>query len=155
HGVQLAPASRLMELEQIGSKFSGQGPALLTEYESYGARHFLRGLAAQTTSGLRVDQIYLRTTGEGAVAYTSPVVDEIRLDQLTPDFLTLTMRRTGVASRPPSAYRLRWSGRYYDVWQLKPNPPKIITHLALGSRLQPAAVPNCNDVMQLAHRAAR
>lgn len=152
-GVQLAPGSRLMELETIGSKFNGDGPALLTEYESYGARHFLRGLAAQTTSGLRVDQIYLRN-GSTAVAYTSPDVDEIRVDQLLL-FRTLVIRRTGVASRPPSAYRLAWSGRYYDVWQRKPNAPRIVVHLALGSRLQPAAVPDCKIVKQLARRATR
>ena len=26
----------------IGNRFVGQGPALMTEYEPYGARHFLR-----------------------------------------------------------------------------------------------------------------
>ncbi len=57
HGVLLAPSGRLMELEKIGAKFSGKGPALLTEFEPYAARHFLRGLDAETTSGLRVHQI--------------------------------------------------------------------------------------------------
>ena len=30
---------------------------------------------------------------------------------------TLVLRRSPVASRPPSAYRRTWSGRYYEVWQ--------------------------------------
>ena len=148
-GVLVAPSARLMELETIGAKFSGKGPALLTEYESYGARHFLRGLAAQTTSGLRVDQIYLRN-GSTAVIGVSPDVDEIRLDQLL-QFPIVITRRTGVESRPPSAYTLAWSGRYYDVWRRTGGG--IIAHMSLGSRLQPAAVPDCKAVMTLAARA--
>jgi hypothetical protein len=160
HAVLLAPGDRLAELETIGSKFSGKGPALLTEYESYGARHFLRGLDAQTPSGLRVDVIKLRRapicpgdTSGGACLGVSPDVDEIRLDALLP-FKTLVIRRTGVASRPPSAYHLAWSGRYYDVWRENPGPNRIISHVSLGSRMQPAAVPDCKVVTQLAARAA-
>jgi hypothetical protein len=52
----LAPADRLAELESIGERFAGQGPALMTEYEPYGARHFLRRLDAegrQSFAGVR------------------------------------------------------------------------------------------------------
>jgi hypothetical protein len=151
-GVLVAPSARLMELETIGAKFSGKGPALLTESESYAARHFLRGLAAQTASGLRVNQNYLRN-GSTAPVGVSPDVDEIRLDQLLQYPLLIT-RRTGVASRPPSAYTLAkgWSGRYYDVW--RKTSGGIIEHMSLGSRLQPAGVPDCNAVMKLAARAS-
>jgi hypothetical protein len=152
HAVLVAPGARLAELGTIGAKFNGQGPALLTDFESYGARHFLRGLAAQTPAGLRVDQISLRN-GQGAANGVSPDVDEIRLDQLLP-FKTLVIRRTGTASRPPSAYHFAWSGHYYDVWQKNPGPNRIIAHQALGSRFQPAAVPDCKAVMRLASRAA-
>jgi hypothetical protein len=161
HAALLAPSARLMELEKIGSKFSGQGPALLTEYEPYSARYFLRGLDAQDASGLRVDPIKLRRyphcyqdTSGGACNGVSPDVDEIRLDQLIPEFRTLVIRRTGVASRPPSAYKLLWSGRYYDVWRLRPNARRILAHLSLGSRFQPAAVPDCKTLMDLAARAS-
>jgi len=153
HGVLLAPSARLMELEKIGSKFSGQGPALLTEFDPYAVRHFLRGLDAETTSGLRVHPIYLRN-GKEASNGTSPDVDEIKLDQLL-FFRTLITRRTGTESRPPSAYRLAWSGRYYDVWQRRPGAPGIISHLSLGSRFQPAGVPDCKAVMQLADLASK
>ena len=33
------------------------------------------------------------------------------------EYRTLVLRRSPVASRPPSSYRLTWSGRYYEVWQ--------------------------------------
>ena len=157
HAVQFAPSSRLMELEKIGSKFSGQGPALLTEFEPYAARHLLRGLDAEATSELRVRPIYLRpgspVTISGQADFgTSPDVDEIRLDQLLV-YRTLITRRQGVASRPPSVYDRVWAGRYYDVWQRR-DPSNIIKHLSLGSRFQPAAVPDCKKVMDLAQRAS-
>ena len=43
-------------------------------------------------------------------------IDRIRLDQVLV-YRTLVLRRGPAASRPPSAYRLVWSGRYYEVWQ--------------------------------------
>lgn len=157
-GVLLAPGARLMELEKIGNKFAGDGPALLTDFEPYAARHFLRKLDAETTSGLRVHEICLRRPGpcaqEVATNGSSPDIDEIRLDQVL-YFRTLVTRRTGVASRPPSAYALLWSGRYYDVWRKIPNAPRIITHLSLGSRFQPAGVPDCKTVMHLASQASK
>jgi hypothetical protein len=158
-GVLPAPSARLMELEKIGQKFSGKGPALLTEYEPYSVRHFLRGLDPENTTGLRVHQMCLRRPGpcykEVATNGSSPDLDEIRLNQVL-QFRTLITRRTGVTSRPPSVYSLAptWSGRYYDVWRKDPNAPPIIEHLSLGSRYQPAAVPACKTVIRLAHVAS-
>jgi len=53
HEANLAPRPQLAELERIGHRFSGQGPALMTEYQPYGVRHFLRGLDAEGASELR------------------------------------------------------------------------------------------------------
>ena len=114
-----------MELETIGAKFSGQGPALLTEYEPYAARHFLRGLAAEEPSELAPPQhyAYLRKGGTAArrsvAAASRRTSDEIKLSALL-YYRTLIIRRTGSASRPPSVYNRVWSGRYYDVWQKDP-----------------------------------
>jgi hypothetical protein len=162
HGVILAPNSRLMELEKIGDKFSGKGPALLTEYEPYAARHFLRGLDAETTTGLRYDAIKLLKPcplslgGDGSGGGcngSSPDLDEIRLDQVL-QFPTIITRQSGTASRPPSAYRLAWAGRYYDVWRRNPQAATIISHYRLGTRFEPAGVPDCRTVTQLAGVAA-
>ena len=164
HAVLLAPSPRLMELEHIGHKYSGQGPALLTEFEPYSARHFLRGLDGEATTELRVHENCLRKGSplpdpksppgcpEGPFG-TSPNVDEIKLDQLL-KYRTLITRRSGIESRPPSAFRRWWQGRYYDVWKRRSDSSTIIDHLSLGSRWQPAAVPECSAVMNLAHRAA-
>jgi hypothetical protein len=152
HDVFLAPSSRLAELASIGHRFSSQGPALMTEYEEYGSRHFLRTLDAEGAGELRRHFDYLRTGGTAAKG-VSPDIDELQLASVL-YYRTLVLRRSGVGSRPPSTYRLVWSGRYYEVWQRPENAPAILEHLSLGSRLQPAAVPSCADVLRLAHLAA-
>jgi hypothetical protein len=59
-----------------------------------------------------------------------------------------------VASRPPSAYRLVWKGTWYEVWQRAASPTQqILEQLSFGTALQPAAVPSCASVVQLASLA--
>lgn len=173
HAVLLAPSDRMAELEKIGSMFNHKGPGLLTELEPYGARHFLRGLDGEATTELRVHYVCVRRDSpygsfvpgacyEGDFG-SSPDVDDIRLDQLL-YYRTLIVRRTGATSRPPSSYTRAWAGRYYDVWQRPkgnpgewvkaPGPSRIIKHMSLGSAFQPAAVPDCARVMQLADIAS-
>ena len=148
HDVWLAPRGQLHELETIGRDFAGQGPALMTNYEPYGARHFLRRLDPEGASELRRRFVYL-TDGKLLDKGGSADIDRIRLDGLLV-YRTLVLRRGPAASRPPSVYRLAWSGRYYEVWQ-RPQPPKqtILEHLPLGNESQAAAVPPCAAVLRL------
>jgi hypothetical protein len=148
HDVWLAPRGQLHELEVIGHDFAGQGPALMTTYEPYGARHFLRRLDPEGASELRRRYDYL-TTGKVLDKGESADIDRIRLDGLLV-YRTLVLRRGPAASRPPSVYRLRWSGRYYEVWQ-RPEPLKqaIVRHVPLGSTSQAAAVPPCGVIERL------
>lgn len=152
HDVLLAPNARLTELQEIGDRYAGQGPALETDYDPYGARHFLRKLDAEGASELRFRSVLLRagrlpSTGE------SPDVDEIDL----PDLLlyrTLVTRRSPAASRPPSVYRPVAQGRYYQVWQRPVSgAATVVEHLSLGDRFHAAAVPRCADVLRLAREA--
>lgn len=111
----LAPRARLSELEQIGERFAGSGPALMTEYQPYGVRHFLRRLDAEGASELRRRPVPLR---DGRVLGKAEYAD---LAAFAPDavraYRTLVLHRSPPVSRPPDEYVLAWRGRYYEVWQ--------------------------------------
>jgi hypothetical protein len=112
---RLAPRAQLIELEQIGHSFAGEGPALMTEYQPYGVRHFLRHLDAEGASELRRRPVPLR---DGRVLGKAEVADIAAFAPVAVlVYRTLVLLRSPAASRPPAAYRLVWSGRFYDVWQ--------------------------------------
>jgi hypothetical protein len=152
HDVLLAPNARLTELQTIGNQFSGQGPTLETDYDPYGARHFLRKLDAEGASELRVRPVALRAGGLPETG-SSPDIDQIEL----PDVLvyrTLVTRRSPAASRPPSVFQPVAIGRYYEVWQRPAQgSSQIVEHLSLGDQFHAAAVPKCSDVLRLAREA--
>lgn len=148
--VWLAPRERLSELATIGDRFAGQGPALMTEYEPFGARHFLRRLDAEGVSSLRWHTVPLKN-GTPVADWASADLDALRLDGIL-YYRTLVLRRSPVASRPPSVYRLAWQGRYYEVWQRSLGSSEIVEHLSLGGALSPGAIPRCAEVLALARR---
>ena len=153
HDVSLAPRGQLHELESIGDAFAGQGPALMTAYEPYGARHFLRREDPEGVSELRRRFDYLRN-GQMLDKGQSADIDRLRLDGILA-YRTLVLRRGPAASRPPSVYHLVRSRRYYEVWQRpEAGGQTIIEHLSLGNATQAAAVPSCADVLRLARKAA-
>jgi hypothetical protein len=152
HDVWLAPNARLSELETIGKHFAGDGPTLMTEYDSYGARHFLRAMDPEGASELRLREDPLRS-GALLVTGDSADVDEFSLSTLLP-YRALVLRRSPVESRPPSAYRLVWQGSYYEVWEQVPNRMAgIVEHIQLGNRFHAAAVPSCSEVLSVARAA--
>lgn len=111
----LAPRARLAELQAIGERYAGDGPALMTEYQPYGVRHFLRRLDPEGASELRRRPVQLRDGRLLSKGQTAPV------DAFSPDALlvyrTLVLLRSGPGGIPPSPFTLVEHGRYYDVWQ--------------------------------------
>ena len=149
HKVWLAPRGQLHELEMIGDRIAGQGPTLMTDYQAYGARHFLRRADPEGASELRRRFDYL-TNGKFLEKGESADIDRFRLDGVLV-YRTLVLRRGPAASRPPSVYSLVGSGRYYEVWQRPAHQDQtILEHLGLGDANQAAAVPKCSDVLRLA-----
>jgi hypothetical protein len=147
--VNLAPRDQLAELETVGHRIAGQGPTLMTEYQPYGVRHFLRAADPEAASELRRRTVPLRGGGtlrKGATADT----DRFSLAALLP-YRTLVLRRSPAQSRPPSPYRLTWRGRYYEVWQRPEGlESSVIRHLGLGTALDPTAMPDCGRVLAIA-----
>ncbi len=129
HDVNLAPYAQLAELQSIGHQIAGQGPTLITEYNPYAARHFLREAQAEGASELRYRPVALRDGSEVAKG-ESVDTDAISLPELL-HYRTLVLRRSPAQSRPPSVYRLIRAGSYYDVLAatarqqppLNPRPP--------------------------------
>lgn len=153
HDAWLAPYDQLRELESIGEEFAGEGPALMTEYQPYGVRHFLREADAEGASELRYRPIPLVEGGELEKGEWGDT-DQIELSTLL-TYRTLVLRRNPGQSRPPSAYSLVRRGDYYEVWQRPPELPAtaIVQHLPLGDFEDPAAAPSCTAVTDLAARA--
>jgi hypothetical protein len=153
-GVWLAPRDEHRELEQIGERFDGQGPMLMTEGSIYGPRHFLRSEDAENAKDLRRRVVPLQ---DGSLPDDVNFLDtDMLADSDFAPYPLLVMRRAPVASRPPGDYRLAYSGTYYDVWQRFGTPVAGATRLErlpLGSPPDNAAVPDCSQVRALADRA--
>lgn len=149
HDAWLAPRGQLAELAVIGERFAGDAPALMTEYQPYGVRHFLRRLDPEGASELRARPVALRSgqlLDKGGYANLDEFADDaVRV------YRTLVLRRSPLESRPPSDYRLTWKGRWYEVWQRSATRrAPILEHLPLGDAVQPGTVPDCREVMRLA-----
>jgi hypothetical protein len=151
--VTLAPRDRLAELQDIGERYAGQGPALMTEYEPYGVRHFLRRLDPEGASELRRRVVPLRS-GRPLDKLEVADIDQFQLTGLMV-YRTLVLRTSPVESRPPSPFRLVRQGRYYDVWQRSDAPSGVVEHLPLGDALHATAPVRCRDVLRLAREAGR
>jgi hypothetical protein len=154
HDAEIAPRDRFLELEKIAGIIEGEGPTLLTENESFASRHFLRkgGLyrGPSDVYGAFVQE------ADGFVRLFDPstsVDTERYLLEALLRYRTIVRRTSAVSSRPSSAYRLVWRGRYYEVWQKRHQQEPILTHVALGSGDQPASEPKCSQVLQVARFA--
>jgi hypothetical protein len=152
--VKLAPRDRLAELATIGERFAGQGPTMINEYEPYGARYFLRRLDPEAPAEYRRRVVPLRT-GNGLGKDEWAPLDEFRMPAVLV-YRTIVTRRSPAEARPPSAYALIWSGRYYDVWQ-RPSPARarVLSYSIFGDQLNAGALPPCGLVRRLAGMARR
>jgi hypothetical protein len=120
----------------------------MTDFQAYGDRHFLRSLTSEGASELRLHDVPLQSGGVAATGVTADI-DEFKLGAVL-FYRTLVLRRSPLASRPPSIYKLVWSGKYYEVWERPADASRVIEHVSLGSRFAPAAVPSCSTVLHVA-----
>ncbi len=150
-GVWFAPRSQFTELQEIGERFAGEGPALSTEVSIYGPRHFLRKLDDEGAGDRRTRSVDL--VGGGVPEKGQYVdLDEIATGELDP-YALLVIRRSAAASRPPANFDLAYQTPRYDVWRRRPSPGTLVEHLPLGTELDAGDVPECSDVRRLAQEA--
>src|SRR3954452_3507851 len=151
--VSLAPRAQLAELETIAGKLGSKGPTLMTEYQPYGVRHFLRDAAPEGASELRRRHVALLSGGHVRKGITA----DNRQFELGPLLIyrNLVLRRGPGGSRPPSPYQLIYDGKYYDVWQRPPASTRfVLDHLGLGTDTDPSGVPRCSQVQHPAREAS-
>jgi hypothetical protein len=154
HDVSLAPRDRLGELERIGDRIAGQGPALYTEFEEFG-KHFLRKAdPAGSSEGWQRRLLPLRN-GQYARMGFSYDLDDFPLEYVR-YYRTIVLRHSPTGSRPPSNYRRTFSGRFYDVWQREPGSERsVIEHVSLAGFFSRGGVPSCQEVRRLGRVARR
>ena len=151
HGVSLAPSARMVELEQIGERFAGEGPSLMTEYLPMGARHFLHEMDAEGATELRWRPVRL-ANGEPPPNKVSLQIDDFAVGEVLV-YKHLVLRNGPDQSRPSSAYQLARRGQYYDVYTRQPHG-RIPEHMAFGGEHDAAGTPPCRDLVALGQRAA-
>lgn len=150
-GANLAPRAQLVELERLGERLAGGGPTLMTEYQPYGVRHFLRDAEPEGASELRRRGVPLLPGGTAAKGEWVDT-DELAPAALEP-YAALVLRRTPEQSRPPGAFERTWAGEFYELWERDSGAPSPIARLPLGEGRSPVAVPACAEVRSLAARA--
>ena len=124
HGSNLAPTARYEELASIDSRFTGQGPALFTDYDEY-SLYLLRDLDVGGPGFMFPPRAIVQTEGQPAdLGRISPAA--LRAYPL------IVTRRDPAAARPPAAYSLLWQGTYYQVWGRRPGAPAASVHVALA-----------------------
>ncbi len=150
HGTNLAPTARYSELDTIGGRFAGQGPTLAPDFDEYDL-YLLRKMEVDLP-GVAYGGPFTFVAGVPKQYGKSYDLDTIALASVE-RFHTIVMRRSPAWSRPPSNFKLVWSGHYYSVWRR--DGPSPLSHIPLGGGFTPAVVPACREVKSIAAAAER
>jgi hypothetical protein len=155
HDADLAPRDRLHELESVADRVEGKGPTLLFEHEPYATRHFLReALPDGAPSNANSRELARPGKLVDIEQYGVGFVPERGAGDIL-KYRTIVRRISPLSSRPSSAYRLVWRGRYYEIWQQVDQIPPIVDHVAFGTPPQPASVTECSFIRKVAALAGR
>jgi hypothetical protein len=144
-----SPTSKMLAVQAMAEHFAGRGPLLLNEDDEFD-KYFAR--AAETD--VAFDSLSPR---QAILIAPDTLFDQFYdLDQETlayaESFPLIVTRRSPIASRPPSNFKLVYSNRYYLGWARQPGPT-VVSHLSLQSQWGGTATPPCTAVESLAHDA--
>ncbi|MDX6671647.1 MAG: hypothetical protein QOI91_2010, partial [Solirubrobacteraceae bacterium] len=152
HQVRLAPTARMERLERAASYAEryGAGLWLFNEWEEY-AKYFMRGVRINAATE-SVSPRTVRLIRPGPIFGQYFDLDQQLLSYVE-SFPGIVVRRSPVASRPPSNFRRVYANAFYELWRRTGPAPR--EHLPLQGSVLPSAVPDCRQVLALARRAGR
>jgi hypothetical protein len=131
HDISLASAVRYRQLEQIGKRFAGTGPAFFPAFDEY-AEYFLRREHAYDLvrpPGLQVRPGAVSLApGEFAYSYDTNQLELSFVER----FPLLVISRSPVASRPPANYALMDRTSEFEVWRRIHPAAEVMDHLPLS-----------------------
>jgi hypothetical protein len=131
HDISIAPAARYEQLQAIGKRFAGVGPAFFPAFDEY-AEYFLRNEHAYDLvrpPGLQVRPgAVILAPGQFAFALD---VNQLELD-FVERFPLLVIPRSPVASRAPANYELADQTSEFDVWRRIRPASEVTLHLPLS-----------------------
>jgi hypothetical protein len=151
----VTPKERFQELADLGERYAGQGPTLISEREDYG-RYFLRDADPWESWGPWYIDRGLREFSIPPPPPYTPDLDDYRLDYLQRFRLILERKRPG-GSSPPSGYEPAQETPHYRVWRRTGALPAIHVPLGAGSVSGSApldcSTPEVRDVLRKARRS--
>jgi hypothetical protein len=159
HDVSLTPYDRYSELLDLNERLAGRGPAILNEHDEFG-KYFLRKVPGynepEWPHGYR-DAPYTPNAlydPKRRPSLKTPLdVDDLDLDYLE-SVPYLIWRRSPTSSRPPSNFRLQWTGDFYELWH-RTATPTVVGHKPLGPDILRSGAEVTADVAQDWARRAR
>jgi hypothetical protein len=131
HDMSLAPADRYRQLEQIGKRFAGIGPAFYPNFDEY-SEYFLRRERAYELvrpPGLEVRPGAVNLPpGQFPFSYDLNQLDLSFLER----FPLLIVARSPVASSAPANYALVEKTTEFEVWRRVRPASEVFIHLPLS-----------------------
>jgi hypothetical protein len=152
HDISLAPVARYQQLEAIGKRFAGVGPAFYPAFDEY-SEYFLRrerGYDLNIPPGLKVRPGAL-VLAPGQFAFA------LDLNQLELSFVEsfplLVTARSPVASRPPANFDLVDQTADFQVWRRVRPSSEVLTHFPLSGLPNERTSVFCRDLRKAVRSA--
>ena len=155
HDISLAPVARYRQLDAIGKRFAGVGPAFFPAFDEY-SEYFLRrehGFDLNIPPGLRIRPGAVQLApGQFAFALD---LNQLELS-FVESFPLLVLSRSPVASRPPANFDLVYQTSEFQVWRRVRPASEVVIHFPLsGSARRANAGLYCRALARAVRRAGR
>jgi hypothetical protein len=129
-GAWITPKERFQELADLGDRYRGEGPMLVSEREDY-AKYFLRDSKPWESWGAWQAERGLRTGPVPPAPPWAPDFDDYTLAFMG-RFPLLVERKSPAGSAPPYNYTRVEETRHYRVWRRDGPMPRAHISLGLG-----------------------